>query len=67
VLSQTVDSVAPVKLDDRHYNAHFISQILEYRAREVLEYARDSLEKSGTATCSPAASFSPARVPPGAG
>jgi cell division protein FtsA len=48
VLSQTVDSVAPVKLDDRHYNAHFISQILEYRAREVLEYARDSLEMSGT-------------------
>ena len=48
VLSQSVDSVAPVKLDDRHYNAHFISQILEYRAREVLEYARDSLDKSGT-------------------
>jgi cell division protein FtsA len=48
VLSQTVDSVAPVKLDDRHYNAHFISQILEYRAREVLEYARDSLDKSGS-------------------
>jgi len=48
VLSQTVDSVAPVKLDDRHYNANFISQILEYRAREVLEYARDSLDKSGT-------------------
>jgi cell division protein FtsA len=48
VLSQSVDSVAPVKLDDRHYNARFISQILEYRAREVLEYARDSLDKSGT-------------------
>src|SRR5918997_6151140 len=48
VLSQTVDSVAPVKLDDRHYNAHFISQILEYRAREVLEYVRDSLDKSGS-------------------
>ena len=48
VLSETVDSVAPVKLDDRHYNARFISQILEYRAREVLEYARDSLDKSGT-------------------
>ncbi|MDQ4128238.1 MAG: cell division protein FtsA [Actinomycetota bacterium] len=48
VLSHTVDSVAPVKLDDRHYNAHFISQILEYRAREVLEYARDSLDHSGT-------------------
>src|SRR5918998_2522955 len=48
VLSNTVDPVAAVKLDDRHYNASFISQILEYRAREVLEYARDSLEKSGT-------------------
>ncbi len=48
VLSHTVDSVAPVKLDDRHYNAHFISQILEYRAREVFEYARDSLDHSGT-------------------
>jgi len=48
VLSETVDSVAPVKLDDRHYNARFISQILEYRAREVLEYARDSLDNSGT-------------------
>ena len=48
VLSQTVDSVAPVKLDDRHYNAHFLSQILEYRAREVLEYVRDSLDESGS-------------------
>jgi cell division protein FtsA len=37
-----------VKLDDRHYNARFISEILEYRAREVLEYARDSLDKSGS-------------------
>ncbi len=48
VLSGTVDSVAPVKLDDRHYNAHFVSQILEYRALELLEYARDSLDRSGT-------------------
>ncbi|MGH3148535.1 MAG: cell division protein FtsA [Rubrobacter sp.] len=48
VLSHTVDSVAPVKLDDRHYNAHFISQILEYRAREVFEYVRDSLDGSST-------------------
>ena len=47
VLSQTVDSVAPVKLDDRHYNASFISQILEYRAREVLELVRDSLDHGG--------------------
>ena len=46
-LSSTVDSVAPVKLDDRHYNAHFISQILEYRAREVFDYVRDSLDKTG--------------------
>nr|MBA2534651.1 rod shape-determining protein [Rubrobacter sp.] len=30
----------------RHYNAHFVSQILEYRAREVLEYVRDSLDKT---------------------
>ena len=47
VLSGTVDSVAPVKLDDRHYNASFISQILEYRAREVLEFVRDSLDRGG--------------------
>jgi cell division protein FtsA len=46
VLSSTVDPVAAVKLDDRHYNASFMSQILEYRAREVLEYVRDSLEKT---------------------
>ena len=44
VLSTTVDSVAVVKLDDRHYNANFVSQILEYRAREVLEYVRDTLD-----------------------
>ena len=44
VLSTTVDSVAAVKLDDRHYNANFVSQILEHRAREVLEYVRDTLE-----------------------
>src|SRR3712207_8817070 len=30
----------------KHYNARFISQILEYRAYEVLEYARDSLENT---------------------
>ncbi|MGH3107221.1 MAG: cell division protein FtsA [Rubrobacter sp.] len=46
VLSSTVDPVAAVKLDDRHYNASFISQILEYRAREVLDYVRDSLEQT---------------------
>jgi cell division protein FtsA len=46
VLSSTVDPVAAVKLDDRHYNASFISQILEYRAREVLDYVRDSLDKT---------------------
>ncbi len=44
VLSKIVDSVAPVRLGDRHYNASFLSQILEYRAREVLEYARDSID-----------------------
>ena len=46
VLSRTVDDVAAVKLEDRHYNAHFISEILEYRAREVLECTRDSLEEA---------------------
>ena len=46
VLSFAVDPVAAVKLDDRYYNANFMSQILEYRAREVLEYVRDSLEEA---------------------
>ncbi len=46
VLSKIVDSVAPVRLGDRHYNASFLSQILEYRAREVLEYARDSIDEA---------------------
>ena len=44
VLSDAVDSVAAVKLGDRHYNANFVSQILEYRAREVFEHVRDSLD-----------------------
>ncbi len=44
VLSGAVDPVAAVKLDKRFYNASFMSQILEYRAKEVLEYVRDSLE-----------------------
>lgn len=43
-LASTIDSVAAVKLDDRHYNASFISQILEYRARELFDYVRDSLD-----------------------
>ena len=47
VLSNAIDSVAAVKLEDRHYNAHFISQILEYRAREVFDYVRESLDKTG--------------------
>ena len=47
VLSNAIDSVAAVKLADRHYNAHFISQILEYRAREVFDHVRDSLDKTG--------------------
>ena len=46
VLSNTVDPVAAVELDGRYYNANFMSQILEYRAREVLEYVRDSLENA---------------------
>lgn len=45
-LSRIVDPVAPVKLGDRHYNAYFLSQILEYRAREVLEFVRDSLKEA---------------------
>ncbi|HEX2108752.1 MAG TPA: cell division protein FtsA [Rubrobacteraceae bacterium] len=47
VLSGTVDDVAAITLGDKHYNARFVSQILEYRAREVLEYVRDSLDKAG--------------------
>jgi cell division protein FtsA len=43
-LASAIDSVAAVKLDDRHYNASFISQILEYRARELFDYVRDSLD-----------------------
>ena len=43
-LSSTIDSVAAVKLDDRHYNASFISQILEYRARELFDYVENSLQ-----------------------
>jgi cell division protein FtsA len=43
-LSSTIDSVAAVKLHDRHYNASFISQILEYRARELYDYVEDSLQ-----------------------
>jgi cell division protein FtsA len=44
VLADNVDSVAAVPLGDRHYSAHFLAEILEYRAREVLEYAHDTLE-----------------------
>jgi cell division protein FtsA len=46
VLSNAVDPVAAIKLDKRFYNASFMSQILEYRAREVLEYVRDSLDEA---------------------
>ncbi|WP_162924545.1 cell division protein FtsA [Rubrobacter indicoceani] len=46
VISRAVDSVAAVRLGDRHYNASFVAQILEYRAREILEYARDSLTEA---------------------
>lgn len=44
VLPGVVDEVAAVELDGKHYSAHFASQVLEYRAREILEFARDSLE-----------------------
>ena len=54
VLSSTVDPVAALRLDDRHYSAHFMSQILEYRAREVLEYVHESLAKSGVLNLLPA-------------
>jgi len=47
VISRDIDDVAAVKLGDKHYNARFLSQILEYRAREVFEYARDSLDEAG--------------------
>ena len=47
VISRDIDDVAAVRLGDKHYNARFISQILEYRAREVFEYARDSLDEAG--------------------
>lgn len=47
VLSRIVDSVAAVELHGRHYNAHFLSQILEYRANEIFDYVRDSLERNG--------------------
>jgi cell division protein FtsA len=46
VLSYAVDPVAAVKLGDRYYNAHFMSEILEYRARELFEYVRESLDNA---------------------
>lgn len=45
VLSESVDPVAPVKFADRHYNAHFMSEILECRAREIFEFAQESIDK----------------------
>lgn len=47
VLPAVVDEVATAELDGRHYSAHFMSQILEYRAREILEFAQHSLEEAG--------------------
>jgi cell division protein FtsA len=52
-LSSTIDSVAAVKLDDRHYNASFLSQILEYRARELYDYVEDSLQATRIADLIP--------------
>ncbi len=46
VLSGIVDPVAAVGVDERHYNAHFLSQILEYRAQEVFEYVGNSLKEN---------------------
>ncbi len=54
VLSTAVDPVAAVGLGGRHYNAHFMSQILECRAREILEYARDSIREARLPTSLPA-------------
>lgn len=50
VLSRIVDSVAAVGINNRHYNAHFLSQILEYRAQEVFEYVNNSLKENGLRT-----------------
>ena len=50
VLSRIVDSVAAVGLNNKHYNAHFLSQILEYRAQEVFEYVSNSLKENGLRT-----------------
>ncbi|MDP8939406.1 MAG: cell division protein FtsA [Actinomycetota bacterium] len=50
VLSRIVDSVAAVEINNRHYNAHFLSQILEYRAQEVFEYVNNSLKENGLRT-----------------
>ena len=46
VLSNDVDPVAAIKLDGRYYNANFMSQILEYRACEIFEHIRDSLDET---------------------
>ena len=46
VLSNAVDPVAAVRIDGRYYNANFMSQILEYRAREVFEYVGESLDSA---------------------
>ncbi|CAN5790702.1 cell division protein FtsA [soil metagenome] len=47
VLPALVDEVATAELDGKNYSAHFMSQVLEYRAREILEFARDSLDEAG--------------------
>ncbi len=47
VISKEIDDVAAIRLGEKHYNARFVSQILEYRAQEVLEYARDSMDEAG--------------------
>jgi cell division protein FtsA len=46
VLSDAVDSVAAVPFKGTHYNASFISQILEYRAREIMDFALDTLDEA---------------------
>ena len=54
VLSGAVDSVAAVPFDGTHYNASFMSQILEYRAREIMDYARDTLDEARVRDSAPA-------------
>src|SRR3712207_7829035 len=52
IFSGAVDPVAAVKLDKRYYNANFMSQILEHRAREVFEDRKSTRLNSSHANIS---------------